>query len=302
MNEMPPAAQAPRDGGPGLRVFSGWRSWLYRRVRSKAVVVGVPGRELTTVGRRILWTRLAKARAPYVALVGAVIIVAAMAYTPFVTRVPGFVRGVAAGIGATAVVGALGWYLLLSDASFTWRMGALGEYWTSEELRRLGRGWTVLNSLHVPGANGRPLEIDHVAVGPGGVVVVQTKLRPSELRQIDASSSITINAAAADAHRQAVVVRLRLGDLVADASVLSLLVLWGSGLESAEEGVATNRQGVQIVHGRDLGTWTPRVAQTHLLDNAAVEQVLAVLEPCLAPKQRLRDMKPPQGWKRPTSR
>jgi hypothetical protein len=207
---------------------------LYRRVGSKAVVVGVPGRELTTVGRRILWTRLKKAQAPYVALVGAVLIIAAMAYTPVVVRLPSFVRGVAAGIGATAVVGALGWYLLLSDASFTWRMGALGEYWTSEELRRLGRGWTVLNSLHVPGANGRPPEIDHVAVGPGGVVVVQTKLRPSELRQIDASGSRTINAAAVDAHRQAVVVRLHLGGLVEEASVLSLLVLWGSGLESAE--------------------------------------------------------------------
>jgi hypothetical protein len=271
-------------------------------VRSKAVVVGVPGRELTTVGRRILWTRLTKVRAPYVALAGTVIIIAAMAYTPVVVRLPSFVRGVAAGVGATAVVGALGWYLLLSDASFTWRMGALGEYWTSEELRRLGRGWTVLNSLHVPGANGRPLEIDHVAFGPGGVVVVQTKLRPSELRQIDASSSMTINAAAADTHRQAVVVSLWLGDRVEETSVLSLLVLWGSGLASAEEGVATNRQGVQIVHGRDLGTWTPRVAQSHLLDDTAIDRVLGALEPCLAPKQRLRDVKPPQGWKRPTSR
>jgi hypothetical protein len=245
---------------------------------------------------------LTKARAPYVAVAGAVAIIVAMAYTPGVTRLPGFVRGVAAGITAAAVVGVLAWYLFLSDASFSWRMGALGEYWTSEELRRLGRGWTVLNSLRVPGANGAPVEVDHIAVGPGGVVVVQTKLRPSELRQIDASSSSMINTFALETHRQAVVVRLFIGELVDETSVLELLVLWGSGLASPDAGVATNRKGVQIVHGRDLGTWMPPAAQSVRLDTGAIQAVVAALEPCLVPKQRLKDVKPPQGWKRPGSR
>lgn len=260
MSHTPPVTQAPRDRGSAVRVSSGWRSWLYRPVNSRAFVVGVPGRELTTVGRRILWIRLTKARAP----------VCRPARSGDHRRRDGLHalcdlgprlhprRG--RGDGRHRVLAAFGWYLLLSDASFTWGMGALGEYWTSEELRGLGRGWTVLNSLHVPGANGTPREIDHVAVGPGGVVVMQTKLRPSELRQIDASSSLTINAAAVDAHRQAVVVRLYLGDLVEDASVLSLLVLWGSGLASADKGVASNRQGVEIVHGRDLDTTGSPVA------------------------------------------
>ncbi|WP_104175586.1 nuclease-related domain-containing protein [Arthrobacter sp. Y81] len=59
-------------------------------------------------------------------------------------------------------------------ASDTWGAGADGERRTANKLGELApHGWFLLHDVHWPG---RPLaNLDHVLVGPGGVVVVDTK-------------------------------------------------------------------------------------------------------------------------------
>lgn len=70
-----------------------------------------------------------------------------------------------------------------------WSQGAEGERMVAETLRMLGRyGWTALHDVHWPG---RPkANIDHIAIGPAGVMVVDAKnwtgevaVRDGELRQ-----------------------------------------------------------------------------------------------------------------------
>lgn len=70
-----------------------------------------------------------------------------------------------------------------------WEAGALGERLVAGRLAELeGEGWRVLHDVHWPG---RPkANLDHVLIGPGGVVVLDTKnwtgaveLRGGELRQ-----------------------------------------------------------------------------------------------------------------------
>jgi Nuclease-related domain len=240
-------------------------------------MVGTAGRELTTIGRRISWLRVRKKpMVPTIAVLGAAAIVILLALTPGVTRFPGFLRGLVAGVAATTVMGALAWNFLISDGSATWRVGALGEFWTSEELRKLGRWWTVMNGLRVPGADGSTREIDHVAVGPGGVLVVQTKLWPRKARQVDVSGSPEINGAAIDAQHQAAVVKWFLGDLVDSSAMSASLVLWGSDLLSASDPVAVNRRGVHIVHGRDAAPWRRKVAAIERLNDATIVTVLEV--------------------------
>jgi hypothetical protein len=72
---------------------------------------------------------------------------------------------------------------------YAWEAGALGERLVAERLAELeSEGWRVLHDVHWPG---RPkANLDHVLVGPGGVVVLDTKnwtgtveLRGGELRQ-----------------------------------------------------------------------------------------------------------------------
>jgi hypothetical protein len=58
-----------------------------------------------------------------------------------------------------------------------WRMGRDGERKTAKELRKLERdGWYVLHDL--PGERGN---LDHVVVGPGGVFLLDSKVRAGKL-------------------------------------------------------------------------------------------------------------------------
>lgn len=274
-----------------------------RWYRRKARVVGIPGRELTTIARRLSWIRLRKQ--PWVAIVvvvAAVVVIVALAFTPGVTRLPGFARGLAAGLASVAVVSFLLWHLMISDGSMTWRVGALGEFWTSEELRKLGHSWTVLNGLRVPTANETTREIDHVVIGPGGVLVIDTKLWPTKTHQLDTTASPDINAAAKGAQTQAGVVRWFLREFVSGDVVLPSVMFWGSDLLSPAEQVVTNRNGVHLVHGRDSGAWLKLVSDKQWLDSRQMVAIAAALRPHLIAEQRIRDARPPTGWTRPPSR
>ena len=87
-------------------------------------------------------------------------------------------------------------------AQQAWEAGAEGEARVGEQLRQLElHGWRILHDVHWPG---RPkANIDHIAVGPGGVLVIDAKnwsgdvrLRDGELyqngypRKREASSSL----------------------------------------------------------------------------------------------------------------
>lgn len=62
----------------------------------------------------------------------------------------------------------------IAQAAVPWFQGALGERVTAAYLESLGPEWVVLHS--VPVAE-RGTDIDHLLVGPGGVVTVNTKRR-----------------------------------------------------------------------------------------------------------------------------
>jgi hypothetical protein len=69
----------------------------------------------------------------------------------------------------------LGWLLRFRTSSQTraWRRGAAGERRTARLLAPLERhGWTILHDLAIPVS---PANLDHLAIGPGGVVLVDSK-------------------------------------------------------------------------------------------------------------------------------
>jgi hypothetical protein len=77
---------------------------------------------------------------------------------------------------AGAIVAAgLAWRLRFrpSAATLAWRRGAAGERRTARLLGPLERhGWAALHDLAIPGTQAN---IDHLVIGPGGVVVIDTK-------------------------------------------------------------------------------------------------------------------------------
>jgi hypothetical protein len=84
-------------------------------------------------------------------------------------------------LGVLAAVVA-GWRLRFqsSPEAVAWRRGAAGERCTARLLDPLERhGWTVLHDLAVPGSTAN---LDHLAIGPGGVFVIDSKQYRGRLR------------------------------------------------------------------------------------------------------------------------
>jgi hypothetical protein len=87
----------------------------------------------------------------------------------------GLVPGVLAAVVA-------GWRLRFrpSPEAVAWRRGSAGERCTARLLDPLERhGWAVLHDLAVPGSTAN---LDHLAIGPGGVFVIDSKQYRGRLR------------------------------------------------------------------------------------------------------------------------
>jgi hypothetical protein len=83
-------------------------------------------------------------------------------------------QGIALVVGRAGTVG-LGWRLWFRPSTDTlaWRCGAAGERRTARLLAPLERrGWAVLHDLAVPGTQAN---LDHLVIGPGGVLVIDSK-------------------------------------------------------------------------------------------------------------------------------
>jgi hypothetical protein len=91
-------------------------------------------------------------------------------------------------LGGLAAVAA-GWGLRFrpSPYAIAWRRGAAGERRTARLLEQLERhGWAVLHDLAVPGSRAN---LDHLAIGPGGVFVIDSKQYRGRL-QLDSSGRL----------------------------------------------------------------------------------------------------------------
>jgi hypothetical protein len=87
-----------------------------------------------------------------------------------------------AGVAGLLVAAGLSWRLRfrVSPDTSAWRRGAAGERHTARLLQRLDRhGWIVLHDLTVPGS---AANIDHLAIGPGGVVAIDSKQYRGQLQ------------------------------------------------------------------------------------------------------------------------
>jgi hypothetical protein len=159
-----PAGRRPATGGPVVAV----------RVRAS---VGRPGASAHAEYRRRRaaeradWTRGLPWRV-------AVVLAAGVAAGLLATQVAPDL----AGLLAVAVAAGLGWRLRCRPSADTlaWRRGAAGERRTARLLAPLERrGWAVLHDLAIPGTQAN---IDHLVIGPGGVLVVDSKQYRGRLR------------------------------------------------------------------------------------------------------------------------
>ena len=159
-----PGGRRPATGGPVVAV----------RVRAS---IGRPGALAEAEYRRrraverAAWTRGLPWRAAAVLATGAAAGLLATQLAPHLT--PLAVALAAAG---------LGWQLRFraSPETRAWRRGANGERRTARLLAPLERqGWAILHDLAIPGS---AANIDHLVIGPGGVLVIDSKQYRGRLR------------------------------------------------------------------------------------------------------------------------
>jgi len=140
--------------------------------------LGSPGRSALAAYRRrraeelAAWTRSLAWRAPLVATAGAAVqLLAAQAGLP------------RAGLLGLAVAALVAWRLRFrpSEQARTWQRGAHGERHTARLLDRLTRdGYVVFHDLAVPDS---PANVDHLAIGPTGVFVIDSKQWTGSVQQ-----------------------------------------------------------------------------------------------------------------------
>src|SRR5215217_7499628 len=87
-----------------------------------------------------------------------------------------------AALAGASVAAGVAWRLRfrVTPDTMAWRRGAAGERRTARLVGPLERrGWAVLHDLAIPGTQAN---IDHLVIGPGGVVVIDTKQYRGRLR------------------------------------------------------------------------------------------------------------------------
>lgn len=221
-----------------------------------------PGQTLKREARRRTLSRLRSRNA----ILFAVVLTAALVGITFVWRYvssiigapPGpLLFGYVLGVGTSCVPWIL-WVAVTSvDGSWSWRLGAQGEEWTADQLGKLSPPWDLVHNIPFDEGTGPwayQVDVDHVAVGPGGVWVIESKFRGGYVdlgaKKLSAQVLNDVRQAKENAGRVSALLRR----YCPNARVRPLLVYWGPEVV-ASAGVARTTDSVALVSGKDGETW-----------------------------------------------
>lgn len=163
-------------------------------------------------------------------------------------------------LGASAVVVVwMMWELLEMDGSERLRHAGRGEEWTSEVFRKLA-GWHVIDHIEFDG-----FDVDHVAVGQGGVLALETKVTNVPWKVTANGLQGPYGDPVRQARDNARKIRLLLKSEQIDVPVVPALVLWGRGVPALEHGHAV-LEGVLVLIGRQSDEWRADLQQPQIED------------------------------------
>jgi hypothetical protein len=211
-----------------------------------------------------------------------------VALTPLTLLMPGWSRMFLAGALVTSGIWIAVVLVLVASGTGCLMMGDVAEQWTAQELRPLRRHrWKLINRMLL-----RRWDIDHIAIGPGGVIVAETKwsgdhwkLDPPDDRVVAAVDQVRKNARS---------LRLYLKPHIGDAPVRPIVVLWDPE-GRADPSVEIDE--VTVLPGPSLPGWLESVASFDL-EQDQVASAWRKLERHLADRdsyELAHDGPPPKG-------
>lgn len=265
--------------------------------RRQALGRELRARELAGDGRAGSFAR-AKARRAQGAFIRRRWPALAIGWLIFVAPVPLFwwlvpnelLRGVFVGASLTGATAAVWFLVVQSTGTAPIMMGDRAEQWTAQVLRKLGRGWRVVNRFLLSSYG----DLDHVAIGPPGVLVIETKWSASPWQSPDGIRRLH----AAVAQVQRVTRQLRLWTAVKKSSVRvrPVVVLWGGGGSGGTDPVKYV-DGVAVVEGNAFRSWV-RALEADPANSAGTTQAIW---DALDTQTRLREGHDPAGAAIPLS-
>jgi hypothetical protein len=157
----------------------------------------------------------------------------------------------------TATVCVLVGLAVVFSGGVSWLVGGQAERWTGEALQRFGPEWRFAHNLEfVVGEPpySFPVDVDHVAVGPSGVVVIETKYS-SEQVDLDADRlEPKVRRAAEQAHQNAKRIRDLLVTMPVTPQVTPLVIYWGFRPTMPKEPIRYLGRTL-VVMGPDIDRW-----------------------------------------------
>lgn len=191
--------------------------------------------------------RYVRSHVPFIVIsLAALFVIAAVEWLVLSSR-PGF-QGFATGLTVGVGVSIIYHWLVISSGAAADTMGQAAEGWTDTELQRLRRkGWRHVNHLMIKSTSG---DVDHVAVGPDGVLVIETKWRSAEV-DVDNLSHWT-RGAVNQVRQNREDVRRLLGWRERDRRPIEALVVWWGPEVTHESTGAVLADDVNVIAGAHL--------------------------------------------------
>jgi hypothetical protein len=147
--------------------------------------------------------------------------------------------------------------------------GAEAERWTAAALADLGSKWKTYHGLlfHWGRWGGRTVDIDHVAIGPYGMLVVETKFRTGPIDLNAGKLSPEVTRAVHQAEGNAKRIEALLARDVSDMPVVPVVIWWGPAIVGSVDPV--RKQGdVRLVRGADAKHWLPLLSSGRVSQDA----------------------------------
>lgn len=168
---------------------------------------------------------------------------------------PSWMQGFIGGIWIASVVWFVALLVIQSAGTAPITMGATAEQWTAQEMRMLRRsGWKVTSHVR-PWVKGG--DVDHLAIGPGGAVVIESKWVSDE-RTLQRSDRVEEDRKQLE--KSAIRIRNTLRNRLQNAPIRSAVVYWGA-VNHADAAVTSVDNDPQVLVGSQLERWLHTISR-----------------------------------------
>lgn len=197
---------------------------------------------------------------------GALVLVWQLLLTAFAEPMGPSALGFVLGVGVSSSLW-IAWVVVTSlDGSSPWRAGSQGEGFTGDVLAKLSEGWSVFH--HVPFTEGPverswQIDVDHVAVGPTGVLVIETKCTTASIDLSRTPLDSMVKNAATQSLKNVGRMRALLSREGQGVEFIPLVVVWGNDVTPPHEPVLRIGEA-RIVAGADSDRWLPLIRQSRI--------------------------------------